>query len=116
MKRESGRQAEEIAVAYLANKGFEVETRNFRSRFGEIDIICRQDSLLIFVEVRSKTSNRFGEPEETMTEKKKAKIRKTAWEYLRSGKTGRHQGIRFDFIGVVRGPEGTRINHIEGAF
>ena len=71
---------------------------------------------MVFVEVRSKSTERFGSPEETVNRTKVSRIRKTAMEYLREKMSGRPYQMRFDLIAVTfRGGRGS-INHIEGAF
>lgn len=116
MKRERGRQGEDEAVRYLRAKGYRILERNYRSRFGEIDIICEHRGMLIFVEVRAKTSDRFGEPEESITRQKMDRIRKTAFTYIAECGDHPRKPIRFDFIGIRLDPEGARINHIQSAF
>ena len=80
MKKETGRRGEDLAASYLSRLGFEIVERNYRSRWGEIDIICRRGNLMVFVEVRSKSTERFGSPEETVNRTKVSRIRKTAME------------------------------------
>ncbi|MGE5415948.1 MAG: YraN family protein [Acidobacteriota bacterium] len=116
MKREIGQRGEDLAAVYLERQGYKIITRNYRSRWGEIDIICRKNGILIFVEVRSKSGDRFGEPEESITHTKMDRIRKTAFAYLENVTEGRHREIRFDFIAVRNSPEGPKINHIKSAF
>ncbi len=65
-----GNLGEDRAVEYLENLGYEIFERNFRTRFGEIDIIARDGETLCFVEVKKKTSDRFGSPAEMITPKK----------------------------------------------
>lgn len=116
MKKEAGQQNEDKAALYLIEKGYVIVKRNYRCRWGEVDIICRQGSQLVFVEVRSKTSNRYGEPEESITDRKIAKIRKTAFEYMAENREVRFGTFRFDFIGITGTGPAMKINHIEGAF
>ncbi|NLV17011.1 MAG: YraN family protein [Syntrophomonadaceae bacterium] len=115
MKREIGRRAEELAVEHLIGQRYVIIERNFRCRWGEIDIICRKDGVLVFVEVRSKRSERFGSPEESINYNKMSKIRKTAFEYLNE-RNLRIKEIRFDFIGIDFQSRQPIIKHIEGAF
>ena len=70
MRKETGRRGEELAALYLSRLGFEIVERNYRCRWGEIDIICRRGNLMVFVEVRSKSTERFGTPEETINRTK----------------------------------------------
>lgn len=77
-----GDKGEDLAIKYLEKKKYEIIVRNFRTRFGEIDIIAIDEDMLVFVEVKVKSSNRFGEPADMITEKKLDKIKKTAKHYL----------------------------------
>ena len=84
-KKESskfGRIAESFAASYLSSKGYKIVDRNFRSKFGEIDIIATKDNNLVFVEVKARTNNLFGLPEESVTQSKLKKIIKTAEYYF----------------------------------
>lgn len=74
---EFGHLAEDYAVGLLTSKGYKIISRNFRSKFGEIDIIATKDSSLIFVEVKARWGNRFGAPEEAVTPWKLYKITRT---------------------------------------
>ena len=76
-----GKLAEDYAVRLLSSKGYKIIDRNFRSRFGEIDIISIKDNCLIFSEVKARWSLKFGKPEEAVTAGKIRKITKTAEYY-----------------------------------
>ncbi len=72
---------EDLASEFLSKNGYVVIKRNFRSKFGEIDIIATKNNSLVFVEVKTRSSNRFGSPIEAVTQKKIENIQKTA-EYF----------------------------------
>ncbi|MEP7083731.1 MAG: YraN family protein [Betaproteobacteria bacterium] len=92
----SGVAAEELAARYLAARGLRVVARNFRCRFGEVDLIMQDGDALVFVEVRLRRSNRFGGALASITHAKQRKLVATARFYL-SGL--RHTpGCRFDAI------------------
>lgn len=116
MKRETGRRGEDLAASYLSRLGFEIVDRNYRCKWGEIDIICRRGALVVFVEVRSKSTDRFGTPEESINRTKVSRIRKTAMEYLREKLEGQPIKMRFDLIAITFKERQGNINHIEGAF
>ena len=78
---EVGALAENFAVNLLSAKGYKIVDRNFHSRFGEIDIVATKDSTLIFIEVKARWSNKFGAPEEAVTQSKLWKIQKTGEYY-----------------------------------
>ncbi|MGE5398428.1 MAG: YraN family protein [Chitinophagales bacterium] len=115
MKKEIGRQGEDLAASFLEARGYRIEQRNYRCRWGEIDLICCKNNILVFVEVRSKKDTSFGTPEESITRNKINKIHKTAFDYLQNLKGSTRQ-IRFDFIGIIGTGDDITINHIEGAF
>jgi putative endonuclease len=76
-----GKLAEDFAAKFLTDKGYKLVDRNFRSKFGEIDIVAIKDQALVFVEVKARWSNKFGAPEEAVTPSKLWKITKTAEYY-----------------------------------
>lgn len=77
-----GDSAEEIAAKYLKENGLKIKERNFRTRFGEVDIIATEKDTIVFVEVKAKTAQGFGDPGEMITPKKIEKIKRTANSYL----------------------------------
>ena len=96
---ELGRRAEDFAVDLLTSKGYKILERNFRSRFGEIDIVTTDGSALVFVEVKARWSDRFGAPEEAVTPSKLWKIKKTADYYaLTNSKT--KEKMRIDVVAI----------------
>jgi putative endonuclease len=109
---DTGKQGEDLAARFLEHKGFSVVTRNYRYKHAEIDLIVRKDDWTIFVEVKTRSSNAFGEPETFVDWKKGRKIMEAAEEYIFS--TNWHGHIRFDIVSVKLGnpPE---IVHFEDA-
>ena len=115
-RRDLGRFGEETAASYLRHKGFNIIERNYRQRIGELDIIARQGSCLVFVEVRTKTDDRCGLPEESVTAVKIKKLRRLAQSYLQARSIKSDQDIRFDVVAIMHTNGQTTINHIENAF
>ena len=110
-KRKKGNEYESIAIKYLINEGYIILNRNFYTRFGEIDIICKYKGILVFVEVKYRNSLRYGYPGEAITTSKIHSICKSANYYIY--KSGiRNMDIRFDCILIC----GNNISHIENAF
>ncbi len=112
-QRDSGQQGEILAADYLEKKGYEIVTRNFRYKRAEIDIIAQKSSLLVFVEVKARSSNVYGHPEEFVDEKKASLIIEAADHYINM-----HQWeglIRFDIVSVMLKPS-VSIHHFEDAF
>ena len=114
--REVGLRGEDIAVRYLEALGFSIVLRNFRSRFGEIDLIVEDGDTIVFVEVKTRRSRRFGKAVEQITPGKQRKIMKAAGEYLqRCGALG--SKVRFDVLAIDILPGGAeRVEQIKGAF
>lgn len=81
-KQSLGRWGEDVAAQYLENLGYVILERNVRSEFGEIDLLARQGSVLVFVEVKARSSNDFGYPEEAVTETKQQHLLDAAQNYL----------------------------------
>lgn len=113
-KVETGQKGELLAKEYLQEKGYHIIKTNFRQKFGEIDIIVEKNNILAFVEVRTKTSLRFGTAAESITKPKKQKIIKVAQYYL----AGQRKDIayRFDVITIFLDKNSVKIEHYENAF
>jgi len=109
-----GQQAEELCAAHLRQHGLNILQRNFRSRFGEIDIIAQDQDQLVFVEVRFRQNTRFGQPYETVTRSKQEKLIKTAWSYLQNERGTANKACRFDIMSVTARPQ--NIEWIKHAF
>jgi len=110
-KKKKGEAAEEKAVSYLKDSGYEILDRNFYTRYGELDIIAKDGDTLVIIEVRSKSNKIFGLPEESITKKKIEKILKTTEVYLYEKKPD-YTEIRFDIISILN----NNISHIKNAF
>lgn len=110
-KRSFGGQGEADARAYLVGKGIKVLEMNFRRPTGEIDIIAKQGRTLLFVEVKRRSSLRFGRPAEAVNRQKQAHILRTAQLYLQENHI-QDVPLRFDIVEVLPG----EIRHIENAF
>lgn len=115
MKRENkiiGRRGEDIALAELTKKGYQLVERNFRNRFGEIDLIMEDGTTVVFVEVKTRVGDDFGSPEEEVTERKFAQVRRMGEVFLiEKGRWGR--ACRVDVVAIVltRGGEVARLTH-----
>jgi putative endonuclease len=117
-RRTVGTAAEEAAAAHLRGLGCDIVARNWRCRTGEIDLIARDGTVLVFVEVRSRTApTRYGTAVEAVTPRKCRQVRETAEVYLRmTGAAG--CAVRFDVAAVTFGADGSvsELKHIPGAF
>ena len=98
-KKELGAKGEEVAVSYLKSRGYRIVERNYRIRFGEIDIIAEQGDDLVFIEVKTRSGTLFGSPFESVTKQKQKQLSKVALEYI--NKQGFHdRPARFDVVGI----------------
>ena len=113
-----GAAGEVLAARFLRDNGYEVISANYRSRFGEIDIIAGDDQYSMFVEVKSRLENSLFLPREAVTAEKQKRIMKTAFLYLRQYPDTRQ--MRFDVIEVVMAKyhpmKAVEIRHIENAY
>lgn len=109
----TGKLGEEIARRYLENKRFEILSQNYRTRYGEIDLVAKDKNELVFIEVRTKTKENFGTPEETLNRKKIAKLRKNALAY--TAKIGWQGPIRLDALCLIldQNNQPSRIDHYQ---
>ncbi|TDQ06557.1 YraN family protein [Pedobacter metabolipauper] len=110
-----GRRGEEIARDYLLNLGYHIVKMNWRCGRAEVDVIANQDGKLIFVEVKTRTSVHYGQPEEFVDRKRERQLEFASGIYI---DRVNHQGeIRFDIIAIVfENKDIYKINHIEDAF
>lgn len=111
--RQIGLDKEKLAAAYLIDLGYAVLTTNFRSRFGEIDIVAMDNGELVFIEVKYRSSERYGSPFDAVDFHKQKKICRTALAYLMLNHIKDDVPLRFDVIGIYR--DGS-IHHIKNAF
>ncbi|MRG58685.1 YraN family protein [Agromyces sp. CFH 90414] len=111
---ELGRRGEALAVTHLEARGMQVIDRNWRCRLGEIDIVARDGSDTVFVEVKTRTSADFGHPFEAITPVKLARMRRlaVAWCVQSEEPVGR---IRIDAVAVLAPVEAPPlVEHLEG--
>ncbi|MDT3695936.1 MAG: YraN family protein [Ignavibacterium sp.] len=115
-KKDFGKEGEEIAAKYLLEKGFEILKRNYQFSHGEIDIIAMDGETLVFIEVKTRKTLEYGEPEYAITKKKIQQIKKVAELYLFDNEI-EEADCRFDVIAIILGSENNpQITHYENAF
>lgn len=115
-RRQLGNDSENLAGRFLEQKGYEFVENNFSCKRGEIDLIVRKENLLVFVEVRSKSSAQYGQPLETVNCKKQEKIHKAAEYYLYLHPELAELYCRFDVISILWQEGKARLNWIADAF
>lgn len=118
--RELGRLGEDYACQWLRQRNWRILARNWRSRFGELDIIALDpEATLVFVEVKTRRTGRFGFPEQAVGPRKQTHLRRAAVQWLISHDRdpgARHRGTRFDVISLsVKSDPGSSM-HSEGAY
>ena len=112
---DTGKLGEEIAVAHLRQQGLEVLETNWRHRRLEVDIIAMEASVLVFVEVKTRSYDYFGRPEEFVSPAKERHIAKAAAAYMEQ--TGHDWAMRFDVVAVLKEKNGGfKVEHIRDAF
>lgn len=95
--KQTGFIGEKFALDYLLSKNYELITRNFSTRFGEIDLVFKNGPITVFVEVKTKTGTNFGTPEDMFTHGKYERVKRMATIYL----NGRDVPCRIDMVAVV---------------
>ncbi len=114
-RQKLGKEGERLVEAFLAKAGYRILARNYRVKFGEIDIIAEKDQTTVFIEVKTRKGNSFGFPRESVTYTKQKKISMTALCWLRE--SGRENTrARFDVASVVYGENGPEVEILENAF
>jgi len=110
-----GKKSESIAAKHLKKNGYKILEQNYRTKLGEIDIIAKDKDTLVFVEVKARSSNRFGNPKWAVTLKKQIKISMVALLYIKSTKQ-RNVKARFDVVAISSAKDKPSIEIIKNAF
>ncbi len=110
-----GKAGEEVAIQYLRQQGYQVLERNYRCRFGEIDLIARDGSTLAFIEVKTRRSQRFGPAAAAVTLEKQRHLVKASQVYL-TRKRKAHELCRFDVVTIELDADRLHIELIKDAF
>ena len=112
---ELGKEGELIAINYLKEKGYTILEKNWRWQKAEVDIIAKQDQTLVFVEVKARETDYFGNPADAVNSKKEQLLKDAAEAYLEQ--TGLENEVRFDIVSIVQAKgKKPRIEHIIEAF
>lgn len=109
-KIETGQSGEKLAVEFLKKQGFKIIETNFKCKFGEIDVVAREGGILVFVEVKTRSSNQFGLPEEAVGYRKIQHIIKSAQVY-HSLHNNLPLGDRIDVVAIEK--DGKLIKRLE---
>lgn len=112
--RQTGYFGENLAVAALEKKGYQILETNFSNRYGEIDIIAKQNDILVFVEVKAKKGLDYGLPEEMVGRYKLKKVQNMATMYMK----GKSMPCRIDVVAIVLSEDNEvlRLTHYENVY
>lgn len=97
---EMGRQGEDAAIAYLADRGYTIITRNYRIRGGEIDVIAKRGDDIVFIEVKTRSRTTYGYPEQAVDARKGRMIARTMHEFVRRNRVPASAYLRFDILAL----------------
>ena len=111
---EFGKQGEELAAQYLINKGYEILERNWCNIHKEIDIIAKDGKDLVIVEVKTRQTDEYGNPDVAVTKQKQWRLISAANAYVYQNRLDIN--TRFDIISIIIRDDIPEINHIEDAF
>ncbi len=111
-----GRRGEDLAASHLRRRGYHILARNYRRRFGEVDLVARHRGQLVFIEVKTRLSDRYGSPFEAVDRRKQRQLVLIARDFI-----ARHhledEVARFDVVAVTMGNDGrVRVEVLEDAF
>lgn len=110
-----GKTGEDLAAAFLKKKGYKILFRNYQCPLGEIDIIAEHKKVLSFIEVKTRSTEKYGLPQEAVSPSKQAKISRVALAFIQRYKMENREA-RFDVVAVLLLPQETRVDLIENAF
>lgn len=111
---ELGKKGEEMAVAHLLANGYEIVARNFIFQKAEVDIIARKDNILAVVEVKTRSTPDFGDPQDFVKKKQINQLVKAIDHFVNEHHLDVE--VRFDIIAIIRNKAGTRLEHLKDAF
>lgn len=109
-----GKWAEEKAATFLEEKGYEILERNFRYDRAEIDIIAKWEGFIVVVEVKARSTDYFGHPQDFINRRKVRQLVKAANHYIMENEITSE--VRFDAIGILKVGDGWKVEHLEDAF
>ena len=111
---ELGINGEDLAVAFLQKKNYQILKRNYRFQKAEVDIIAQKENTIVAIEVKTRSSSEFGDPQDFVKPKQIQSLVKAMNHYVESQNLDVE--VRFDIIAILKKDSETRIEHIEDAF
>ena len=113
-KQQLGKEGEDIATAHLIKDGYKILARNYRSGRAEIDIVAMKDDLLIIVEVKTRETDQYGNPEEAVGTGKINMLAQGAEDYMLDKDL--YNDVRYDVISIIKNQYRTEVTHLVDAF
>jgi putative endonuclease len=113
-KQQLGKEGEEIATAHLIKENYKILARNYRSGRAEIDIIAMKDDLIIIVEVKTRETDKYGNPEESVGTGKINMLSQGAENFMLDRDL--HNNVRYDIISIIKNQYKTDVHHLVDAF
>lgn len=111
---ELGKKGEQLAVDYLLRKGYTIVERNYRFQKAEVDIIAKKEGILAIVEVKTRSTSDFGNPQDFVKPKQIQRLVAAVDDYV--NKNDLDVEVRFDIIAIVKQKKGFDIEHLKNAF
>jgi putative endonuclease len=111
---ELGKKGEKLATDFLLKNGYEIIIRNYTYQKAEVDIIAKKENVLVIVEVKTRTSANFGDPQEFLKPKQMQRIIKAVDFFVNDNEINTE--VRFDIIAIVLNKKGMSLEHLEDAF
>lgn len=111
---ELGENGENLAVDYLVKKGYKIVARNFTFKKAEVDIIARKDNILAIIEVKTRSTPDFGNPQEFVKGRQIQRLVKAVDHFV--NEHNMDVEVRFDIVAIIQNKAGTRLEHIPDAF
>jgi putative endonuclease len=111
---ELGKQGEAIAAQHLQEKGYRILAKNWRFAKAELDLVVQTENTLVVVEVKTRNTGFFGEPELAVSKRKQQQLVKAAHAFMEAANIDLE--VRFDVVGIISNKNKTELNHVEEAF
>lgn len=111
---ELGKKGEDLAVLHLKKKGYKIVARNFKYQKAEVDIIASKENVLAIIEVKTRSTPDFGNPQEFVKAKQIQNLVKAVNFFIIEHEL--EVEVRFDIIAIIKNQAGTKIEHLENAF
>ena len=113
-KQQLGKEGEKLATQHLIAKGYSILAKNYRHGYAEIDIVAQIDKTVVFVEVKTRETDKYGQPEDFVSHSKIKKLAEGAEGYIEEYDI--NLDARYDIISIILNKHQTEINHFEDAF